>query len=143
MSSPAASRWGIATTSCAPSNWAARPPRWVFDATNLDHTAVVRELLAAAPRLHAHSATAELVPLAHAGLVDFESAWDRMYDTVIPAKLADWASTGSDPGLKQLAGEVLQHQAVTPAAEQARARLFKFGGWLTDTETTTPPTRSG
>ena len=66
-----------------------------------------------------------------------------MHDTVIPAKLADPASTGSDPGLKKLAGEVLKGRAVTPAAEEARARLFKLGGWLTDTEATTPPARSG
>lgn len=115
----------------------------VFDATDPDQTAVVRKLLAAAHRLHAHSATADLVPLAHAGLVDYEQAWARMYDTVIPAKLADPASTGSDPGLKKLAGTVLKAQAVTPAAEEARARLFKLGGWLTDTEATTPPARSG
>lgn len=115
----------------------------VFDATNPDHAAVVRELLGMAPRLHAHSATADLVPLAHAGLVDYEQAWTRMHDTVIPAKLADPASTGSDPGLKQLAGKVLKHQAVTPAAEEARSRLFKTGKWLTDTEATTPPARSG
>src|SRR3954471_22851268 len=67
----------------------------VFDATDPDHTAVCRELLAAAPRLHAHSATGDLVPLAHAGLIDYEQAWARMHDTVIPAKLADPASTGS------------------------------------------------
>jgi len=115
----------------------------VFDATNPDQAEVVRELLAVAPRLHAHSATADLVPLAHAGLIDYDSAWQRMHDTVIPAKLADPASTGSDPGLKKLAGQVLKQQAVTPAAEEARARLFKTGGWLTDTEATTPPTRSG
>lgn len=115
----------------------------VFDATDPDHTTVVRELLGAAPRLHAHSATADLVPLANAGLVDYEHACTRMHDTVIPAKLADPASTGSDPGLKRLAGKVLKHQAVTPAAEEARARLFKAGGWLTDTEATTPPARSG
>jgi len=115
----------------------------VFDATDPDQTMVVRELLAAAPRLHAHSATADLVPLAHAELVSYEQAWARMHDTVIPAKLADPASTGSDPGLKRLAGKVLKDQAVTPAAEEARARLFKLGGWLTDTEATTPPARSG
>lgn len=115
----------------------------VFDATNPDHTTVVRELLAAAPQLHAHSATADLVPLAYAGLVDYTSAWDRMHDTVIPAKLADPASTGSDPGLKKLAGKVLKQQATAPAAEEARARLFQRGGWLTDTEATTPPSRSG
>jgi DNA polymerase I-like protein with 3'-5' exonuclease and polymerase domains len=115
----------------------------VFDATDSAQAEVVRELLAAAPRLHAHSATADLVPLAHAGLVDYEQAWARMHDTVIPAKLADPASTGSDPGLKRLAGKVLKDQAVTPSAEEARARLFKLGGWLTDTEATTPPARSG
>jgi len=115
----------------------------VFDATSPDHTTVVRQLLATAPRLHAHSATADLVPLAHAGLIDYDTAWARMHDTVIPAKLADPASTGSDPGLKRLAGKVLKDQAVTPAAEEARSRLFKLGGWLTDTEATTSPTRSG
>lgn len=115
----------------------------VFDATNPDHTEVVRELLAVAPRLHAHSATADLVPLAHAGLIDYDDAWQRMHDTVIPAKLADPASTGSDPGLKKLAGKVLKGQAVTPVAEDARARLFKTGGWLTETKMTTPPARSG
>lgn len=115
----------------------------VFDATQPDQQAVVRDLLDAAPRLHAHSAAADLVPLAHAGLTDYESAWERMHDTVIPAKLADPASTGSDPGLKKLAGKVLKDQAVTPAAEEARSRLFKTGGWLTDTEATTPPARSG
>ena len=66
-----------------------------------------------------------------------------MHDTVIPAKLADPASTGSDPGLKKLAGKVLKQQATAPAAEEARARLFKVGGWLTDIEATTPPARSG
>ena len=115
----------------------------VFDATNPDHTAVVAELLVAAPRLHAHSATADLAPMAHAGLVDYEQAWARMHDTVIPAKLADPASTGSDPGLKRLAGAVLKDQATAPAAEEARARLFKLGRWLTDTEATTPLARSG
>ncbi|MGH3525754.1 MAG: DNA polymerase [Pseudonocardiaceae bacterium] len=115
----------------------------VFDATHPEHRAVVRELLTTAPRLHAHSATADLVPLAHAGLVDYDAAWERMHDTVIPAKLADPGSTGSDPGLKQLAGAVLGSRAVTTAAEAARAELFTRGGWLSDTKVTTPPARSG
>jgi hypothetical protein len=72
----------------------------VFDATDPEHAEVIRDLLARAPRLHAHSATADLVPLAHAGLLHPASAWGRMHDTVIPAKLSDPASTGSDPGLK-------------------------------------------
>lgn len=108
-----------------------------------EHAELVRELLAEAPALHAHSATADLVPLAHAGLTDAEDAWARMHDTVIPAKLADPQSTGSDPGLKELAGHVLGDEAVAPAADAARAALFKAGRWLTSTEVTTPIERSG
>lgn len=113
----------------------------VFDAAMYHR--LLRELLMRAPKLHAHSATADLAPLAHAGLIDYDDAWGRMYDTVIPAKLADPASTGSDPGLKQLAGSVLGDHAVTPAAEAARGHLFSVAGWLTDTTGTTPPARSG
>src|SRR5690606_34044697 len=57
------------------------------------HAATIRELLAEASRLVAHSATADLIPLAVAGLLGddadaIERAWERMHDTVIPAKLA-------------------------------------------------------
>lgn len=114
----------------------------VFDASDEDQAVTASWLLAGAPKLHAHSATADLVPLAHAGIVD-ESAWERMYDTVIPAKLADPASTGSDPGLKQLAPAVLGEAAVIPAADAARSALFKAGRWLTDTKSDTPLERSG
>jgi DNA polymerase I-like protein with 3'-5' exonuclease and polymerase domains/phage/plasmid-associated DNA primase len=107
------------------------------------HDELIRALLAEAPKLHAHSATADLVPLEHAGLVDAEAAWAKMFDTVLPAKLADPASTGSDPGLKQLAGVVLGADAVSPAAEEARKAVFKAGRWLEDTKVTTPRERSG
>ena len=107
------------------------------------HADAIRALLAAAPRLHAHSATADLVPLAHAGLIDVESGWDRMYDTVLPAKLVDPAITGSDPGLKQLAGTVLGHDATAPAADEPRAALFKAGKWLTNPKTDTEVERNG
>lgn len=114
----------------------------VFDPAAPEQAEVIRAALAGAPRLHAHSATADLVPLVGAGLLD-ESAWERMYDTVIPAKLADPQSTGSDPGLKQLAGTVLNGSATAPEADKARATLFKLNGWLTDTKATTPLERSG
>ncbi|MEU1810970.1 DNA polymerase [Micromonospora aurantiaca (nom. illeg.)] len=114
----------------------------VLDPADPVQAQVIRAALAAAPRLHAHSATADLVPLVAAGLTD-ESAWDRMHDTVIPAKLADPTSTGSDPGLKQLAGTVLGAGATAPAADKARAALFKAHSWLTDTKATTPLERSG
>lgn len=114
----------------------------VFDATDPAHCEVIRTALAAAPRLHAHSATADLGPLAHLGLCD-ESAWTRMHDTVIPAKLADPASTGSDPGLKQLSRAVFGDAAVSPPAEAARMALFKAARWLTEVEPSTPVERSG
>ena len=102
----------------------------VFDAGDPEQVAQVWPLLDEAPVLHAHSATADLVPLAAAGLLpDIESAWARMHDTVIPSKLADPQSTGSDPGLKALSGAVLGDVAVAPAADAARAALFKAGKW--------------
>jgi DNA polymerase I-like protein with 3'-5' exonuclease and polymerase domains len=114
----------------------------VLDPADPGQAEVIRQALAAAPVLHAHSATADLVPLVHAGLAD-EAAWERMHDTVIPAKLADPASTGSDPGLKQLAGTVLGAAATAPAADAARAALFKANGWLTDVKPASGPERSG
>ncbi|MET0426256.1 MAG: DNA polymerase, partial [Actinoplanes sp.] len=114
----------------------------VLDPADPEHAEVIRAALAGAPALHAHSATADLVPLVHAGLTD-ESAWERMHDTVIPAKLADPSSTGSDPGLKQLAGTVLGSSATAPEADKARALMFKLNGWLTDTKAVTPLERSG
>lgn len=114
----------------------------VFDATDPTQANYARRCLAQALKLHAHSATADIVPLAHAGLVDAETAWQRMYDTVIPAKLSDPESTGSDPALKRLADVVLS-DAVSTSANEARATLFKTAGWLTDTKVTTPVERSG
>jgi DNA polymerase family A len=66
-----------------------------------------------------------------------------MHDTVIPAKLADPTSTGSDPRLKKLAQAVLRDAAVAPAAEAARDALFKAGRWLKETKADTPVAKSG
>ncbi|BEL07846.1 hypothetical protein Q0Z83_060370 [Actinoplanes sichuanensis] len=114
----------------------------VLDPADPAQAEVIRAALAGAPRLHAHSATADLVPLVYAGLTD-ESAWERMHDTVIPAKLADPQSTGSDPGLKQLAGTLLGSAATAPEADKARGHMFKLHGWLTETKATTPVEKSG
>lgn len=117
----------------------------VLDPADADQADVARAALAAAPVLHAHSATADLIPLQEAGLLEhgLDEAWSRMVDTVILAKLADPASTGSDPGLKQLADFVLEDQAVSQNADKARSELFRIGKWLTDTKVTTPAERSG
>lgn len=117
----------------------------VLDPHDDAQRAVIRHALAIAPVLHAHSATADLIPLAHADLLEhgIDEAWSRMHDTVIPAKLADPESTGSDPSLKKLAPAVLGEAATSPTADEARKTLFKAGKWLTDTEPTTEPERSG
>lgn len=104
---------------------------------------VARRHLAAARVLHAHSATADLIPLAMAGLLDLESGWDRMDDTVVWAKLVDPQLTGSDPSLKQISKAMLGEAALSAPADEARKALFKAGGWLTDTKVTTPVARSG
>lgn len=115
----------------------------VLDAEDAQTQQVVRDVIEAATVLHAHSATADLVPLAHAGLIDIEAAWAKMHDTVVLAKLADPASTGSDPGLKKLAQAVLGEAALSPAADEGRKALFKAGKWLTETKATSPISRSG
>lgn len=115
----------------------------VWDTDDEAQRAAVAGAVAAAERLEAHSAQADLVPLVHAGLADRGSCWDRMWDTVIPAKLADPAMTGADPSLKAVAPAVLGPAAISPAAEEAREAVFKAGKWLTDTEADTPVERSG
>lgn len=115
----------------------------VLDPHEADQADVVRRHMAAAPVLHAHSATADLVPLAHAGLIDLEAAWERMHDTVVFAKLVDPDLTGSDPGLKKISKAMLGDAALTPTAEEARAALFKAGKWLTEVKVTTDVERSG
>jgi P4 family phage/plasmid primase-like protien len=114
----------------------------VLDHTDPAQAEVIRAALATAPVLHAHSATADLVPLVHLGLLT-EAAWGRMHDTVIPAKLADPQSTGSDPGLKQLADAVLGSSATAPEADKARALMFKLNGWLKDIKATTAHEKNG
>ena len=115
----------------------------VFDPSDRQQAGMIQSLLATAPVLHAHSATADLVPLVEAGLCDV-ATWERMHDTVIPAKLADPQQTGSEAdGLKQLAKDVLGDQATAPTADAARDALFKAHRALKETKPDTPVERSG
>ncbi len=110
----------------------------------VEHADLIRVLLAEAQALGAFSATADLVPLAHAGLGDHEAMWSRMHDVVIKAKLADPTSTGAGAdGLKAIAGAVLGGASVAPDADAAREALFKAGKWLKSTKVETPIERSG
>jgi P4 family phage/plasmid primase-like protien len=114
-----------------------------FDPAKADQAELIRELLSEAAYLQAHSATADLAPLASAHLIDHDSGWERMHDTALKAKLADPASTGADPGLKKLGEKVLGPRATAAPADTARASMFAAGGWLKETEVTTPVERSG
>jgi hypothetical protein len=117
----------------------------VLDAADPEQCAVARDVLAAATTLRAFSAQADLVPLAHAGIVDRLSAWERMHDVVIPTKLSEPTSSKSDSaeGLKATAGRMLGDQAVAPEAEKAKNALFRAGKWLVKLDVTTPVERSG
>lgn len=114
-----------------------------LDATDPGALELATRLIADAPELNAHSATADLAPLALAGVLDYAEAFTRMDDTALRAKLADPAGTDNESGLKGLAPAVLGEHAITPAADDARKALFSAGGWLTETEPITPPERSG
>ena len=115
----------------------------VFNPWEPDQGEVVRRCIAAARKLHAHNALADLGPLEAAGLVT-RDAWDKMDDTVIQAKLNDPSSTDSDEsGLKPLAKALGGDYAVSWYWDRKRAELFAAGGWLTQTTLLTPVTRSG
>lgn len=115
----------------------------VLDPHDLEQADVVRRHLAAAKVLHAHSATADVIPAAVAGLADEEELWAKMIDTAILAKLADPSSTDNSADLKGLSKAVLRESALSPQAEADRKALFKAGRWLTETEVTTAFERSG
>ena len=116
----------------------------VLDPDDTDQHHVGRLHLLEAEVLHAHSATADLIPLADAEMIDdLDEAWTRMDDTAILAKLSDPGSVGNDADLKHLSQVILREAATSPAAEAARSELFKAGKWLTKVEVTTPVARSG
>lgn len=115
----------------------------VLDPYDRDQALLAKRMLAEAPRLGAHSAVADIVPLAVAGLLDFDAAWERMDDTVTPAKLFDPHSTGSDAGLKEIAAYMLGDESASTPADAARKAAFKAGGWLEQPKADTPLARNG
>lgn len=116
----------------------------VFDPDDPAQRACIADLIRRAGQLHAHSAIADLVPLAYAGLGDSDAMWAKMTDSVLIAKLADPALAGSDESqLKELAADLLGGYAVSKPAEVAKNALFKAGGWLLKTTALTPREKSG
>ena len=115
----------------------------VLDAADPQQRALAGAALAAAPVLRAFSAAADLVPLAHAGVVDPEDAWPRMHDQTIPAKLDQPAGVQNGSDLKNLSKARLGEHAQSPAADAARDALFKAGGWDESPEHDAPTEKSG
>lgn len=116
----------------------------VLDPADPAQAAVIRDVLARARVLHAHSALADLIPLEAAGLCD-ASAWGRLVDTVNIAKLTDPALTDSDEAaLKPLAKALLgPGYALSWKCDELRKETFAAGGWIGECEVTTPAERSG
>ena len=116
----------------------------VFDPADAAQAEVIRDLVARAVLLHAHSACANLVPLAWAGLGDRDSMWARMEDSVLIAKLGDPGLAGSDESeLKKLSAALLGGYSASKPADEARSALFKSGRWLTNLTAVTPRDKSG
>ena len=119
----------------------------VLDAQDLEHRGLAVQVLDRAAEIVAHSATADVSLVALAAGVPSDPWWDKTTDTAILAALADPALTGAHARkgalqLKVLA-EHLVPDPVAPAADKARAAVFRKGKWLTDNEATTPLERSG
>ena len=115
----------------------------VLDPADSGHAALIRTALEGPAVLHAHNAAADLVPLAAAGLGDFDALWERMDDTVIRAKLNDPKSTGSDPGLKAISDHLLGPDSASTPADEARGKLFDAMGCLKKPKVTDAPARNG
>jgi DNA polymerase I-like protein with 3'-5' exonuclease and polymerase domains len=115
----------------------------VLDPADAAQAKLISQAIERAKVLRAHSAAADLVPLADAGLLDFDTAWAKTEDTVLAAKLSDPASTGSDPGLKQLADHLLGPESASTPADEARAKLWTAMGCLTKPKVTDPPHKNG
>lgn len=114
-----------------------------LDAADTTHQFVARKFLAAATELNAHSATADLAPLAHLGLIDYDEAFSRMVDTAVLGKLDDPAGTANSAGLKDLAQREFGPHAVSPGAEEAKNALFKAMGCIAEVKPDTPITKNG
>jgi DNA polymerase I-like protein with 3'-5' exonuclease and polymerase domains len=111
------------------------------DGLQMDHAKMALQL---ARKLHAHSASADIIPCVMAGLIGWDEAWAKMHDSVLYAKLTDPKMSDSDASkLKELARDMLGDYATAPEAEKAKNALFRALGCLTEVDALTPPERNG
>jgi DNA polymerase I-like protein with 3'-5' exonuclease and polymerase domains/phage/plasmid-associated DNA primase len=115
----------------------------VLDARDPQQLALATRALDAAETVHAHSATADIIPTAIAAGVDPAGWWDKTADTGIMAALNPPERLGNPQswGLKDLAKLLPDPQ--TDKADKARAAMFRAHKWLKDTEPDTPTARNG
>lgn len=115
-----------------------------LDPDDGDQAGTICWALDRATDLYAYSATADLGPIAAAGLGDHDVLWGKMHDIAPLAVIA--APMGgqfdSDLGLKANATRYLA-DPVAPAAERAKDALFTAGKWLKKLKLDTPVDRSG
>lgn len=111
----------------------------VLDADDEVQVTLAAYGLRLARKLSAHSAMADIIPVVVAGLVEWDPAWGKMHDSIIYAKLTDPKLSNSEADkLKELASDLLREYAVSPAAEQAKDKLFKAMGCKLKLDATDP-----
>lgn len=116
----------------------------VFDAADRHHQEVIKWALAAAKKLHAFAAIADIIPLVLAKLIGWDEAWRKMFDGVIYVKLTDPRLSGSEAnGLKDLSRDLLRQYALSPEAEKKKNLLFKAIGCNINTDSSTPSEKNG
>jgi hypothetical protein len=116
----------------------------VLDAANEGQMMIASWALRFSRKLHAHSATADVIPCVLAGLIGWDDAWAKMEDSVLRAKLNDPKMSGSDAdALKELARDLLREYAVSPNAEKDKNALFGVMGCIAKPLLTTPPEKNG
>ena len=116
----------------------------VLDPADESQAFIIKWALGAADKLHAFAAIADIIPLVLAGLIDWDSAWDKMHDGVLYVKLTDPRLSGSEAnGLKDLSRDLLHEYAVSPKAEKDKNALFKAIGCNINTDSSTPSEKNG
>lgn len=114
-----------------------------LDLDDPDSRELARRACHEALELNAHNATADLAPLAYIDVVSYRAAMSKMVDTAILMKLSDPKDVGNEAGLKDLAPAILGPHALSPAADAAKAELFKAMGCLTEVKPETPLAKNG
>ena len=119
----------------------------VLDAYDPDQVGVAAAVLDVASEIVAHSATADIIPVADLAGRAPEDWWPKVTDTGILAALADPTVTGAHevPGALQLEKLTarLVPGALSPDADRARQKLFSANKWLENVGTDTAPERNG